>query len=253
MLISLRSIVIAMSPLALVPLIACGGSVNGTGGGGNGSGTGGETNTTTTTGSTTGTGSTTPTGTTTGTSADLCIDYCDSRLACVDPAECVLADAAGAKTVCETGCAKGLAVLSMAEHATLKTCLDCMFSKAAPGTCFEELPFDSCKAQCDSSAVDNAAEKWIEASVPPPGDTKGLCTNGKSIFEDISCTAGASETECSLECCNGSCGATPDVGVECQTPGSGPSSCTCTAGKNKGKTFQAPDPCGGDVWNQCNL
>ena len=38
---------------------------------------------------------------------------------------------------------------------------------------------------------------------------------------------------------------------------SGPASCSCPAGKNKGKTFQSPgsmlDPCGGfDVWTVCN-
>jgi hypothetical protein len=38
-----------------------------------------------------------------------------------------------------------------------------------------------------------------------------------------------------------------------QCDNASPANCTCTAGKNKGKTFQSPDGCTGDVWTECNL
>jgi hypothetical protein len=70
------------------------------------------------------------------------------------------------------------------------------------------------------------------------------------------CFGAAPPNPCTFTCCN-----TYDV---CSNPVAAAtctnSTCTCTAGKNKGKTFPSGSVCGDtpdggavDIWNECNL
>lgn len=223
---SLRSLVFVVASVAALPFAACGGNVTGPGGGG----AGGE-----------------------GAGSGMCAAYCASQLACLTPGQCVLVDAAAAKSTCEAACDKGLGVLDAAELTAFQGCFDCLFANVGAGTCFENLPIGSCEAACNSDAVEAAGEKWEDASEPPSGDTSGLCTNGQDLFQGGECGASSDGTSCTLECCNGTCGAVPDVAVSC-VPDGAATTCTCTAGKNKGKTYSSAEDCGSDeLWNQCNL
>ena len=234
---SSRALSLLVSSFTALSMAACGGSVEGEGGGGSGGSSG------------------TTTSTTAPTTAASCSGFCDNAVGCIDPAECVLVDPTGAKAACVANCAAGYAVLTTAEAAAVAGCIDCIVAATPTGAC--ALDGDgaaACKAKCDSDVIEAAGEKWMDLAMPSGSvDPTAVCTNGKNPFGSSACSAAGGGGSCDIECCNGDCSGAPTVGATC-TPEFGAATCTCTAGKNKGKTYPTSDACSSDeVWNQCNL
>lgn len=237
---SSRALALLVSSFTALSMAACGGSVEGEGGGGSGGSSGTTTSTTSTTASTT---------------AESCAGFCDYAVGCIDPAECVLVDPSGAKAACLANCAAGYAALTAAETAAVAGCIDCLVAVTPPGVCgFDSEEGAACKTKCDSNEVEAAGEKWMDLAAPSGSvDPTATCTNGKNPFGSSACSAAGGGGSCDIECCNGDCTGAPTVGATC-TPEFGAATCTCTAGKNKGKTYPTTDACSSDeVWNQCNL
>lgn len=233
-----------LAVFAALPLAGCGGgdatSTGTTGSGGNG-GTGGNTSSSNTS---TGTGSTTDHG---------CSGYCKSLLACATPDICILVDPTGAQSACAASCDSAVGALTAAEQSLVDTCLACA-DQASGGQCLTMLPMGSCATECNGPGVDAAMNKWQKTVGNAPLNPAAACTNGVNALANQTCSGGGGGATCSTQCCNQTCGATPDVAADCTTPASGPASCTCTAGKNKGKTFTPTgDACSVNVWNACNL
>jgi hypothetical protein len=176
-----------------------------------------------------------------------CSTYCKDLLSCATPATCVLSDPSGAQSACETVCENGYDALTSAEVTLVDACFSCLTAAVPEGTCPTTLPTDTCKTACDSAATDAAGKKWATASAATPPDPAGVCTNGRNLFSgNETCSGGGTGTTCTLDCKDGS----TEVGTSCDGSGA----CTCTAGKNKGKTYTSASPCdGNDMWNKCNL
>jgi hypothetical protein len=235
---------LVLTAFAAAPLTGCGGGAA-TSTGTTGSGGSGGSASTTTTSASTGTG---------GAAGHGCGGYCKSILACATAATCVFADPAGAQSACAASCDDAVGALSAAEQGLVDTCLACA-NQATGGACFLTLPMGSCKTECDGADTDAAMKKWLDVVGNAPLDPAAACTNGVNALANQDCAAGGGGSTCSVQCCNQTCGATPDVAADCTTPTSGPATCTCTEGKNKGKTFTpAGQACSSvDVWNACNL
>jgi hypothetical protein len=178
-----------------------------------------------------------------------CSSYCQVTVACADPTTCVLADPSGAQASCVSTCETGMAALTSSEQTLVDTCFACL-TEAAGGKCFSNLPKGACDAQCNGAATTAAGNKWDAAVAAAPTPAAALCTNGMNAYGGSSCTGGGTDSSCTNTCCNGSSCTTADVAVECS--GANLDMCTCTAGKNKGKTVSATS-CSGDLWTLCNL
>ena len=178
-----------------------------------------------------------------------CASYCQAIVDCSATTGCVFTDATSAEDACVSSCQTGLAALTAAESELVTTCFDCTFASADAG-CPGSSPASTCATECNSAATTAAGNKWQAAVMAAP-TTAAQCTNGMDPLSGGSCSGGGDTTSCTSSCCNGSgaC-ATPDVALECS--GTNLETCTCTAGKNKGKTVQAT-ACSGDVWTLCNL
>lgn len=189
-----------------------------------------------------------------GATTALCDSYCTGKSACIEPADCTLADAAAYAKKCIARCEGGFEGVDANDSSIVEACLSCAV-KAAAGACLEELPKGTCKAECEDTLYKPAAKRWFDAGEKVAA-SDDLCTNGKSV-EGASCSGGSNDdTSCYSECSNpGS--ATSDVSATCtsSTP-DGAATCTCTAGKSKGKTFTVTS-CSHlasvSLWNQCNL
>jgi hypothetical protein len=184
-----------------------------------------------------------------------CSHYCKSTLACATAQSCTFVDPGAAEDACVSLCEAGFNGLTGAETQAIDDCLSCAIQANPNDQCISNLPKTTCETICGTKATTDALDKWLQnlgSAPPPPG---GECTNGRDYFSTQSeCDFGGDGMSCSIQCCNGKCGATPDVGVTCDETTS-PGTCTCTNGKNKGKTFTpAGDPCdANEAWNQCNL
>jgi len=187
-------------------------------------------------------------GTTVSAGSSTCASYCQLTVGCNDPT-CVLADPSAAQAACASTCETGLTSLTSAEVALVEACLDCL-TQATGGKCSANLPKGTCDAQCSSAATKAAGQKWEASTAATPTPAAGLCTNGMTAYGGSSCQGGGTDTSCTSTCCNGSSCTTPEVGLACT--GANLDACTCTVGKNKGKTVSATS-CAGDVWTLCNL
>lgn len=182
--------------------------------------------------------------------AGTCSSYCALVVACDTPDKCTLADPGAAQQDCVTSCEAGFAALSTTDRAAFDPCIDCLL-QAAGGMCPTALPGSTCNAQCDSAAANAAGDKFGKAADASATANMDLCTNGRVAFGATACTGSGDGTSCTSACCNGDTCSTPDVAFTCT--GTSLDQCTCTAGKNKGKTFQGGASCGADPWNECNL
>ncbi len=188
-----------------------------------------------------------------GSTSATCDGFCTSGLGCIEADSCVLVDPDAAKSACVESCSIGFAALDAAETQAVDGCLSCL-NNAAQGLCYESIPDQHvCDEVCDTDAVEAAGKKWSaaqETGEPPAG---GECTNGRNVLGSSECQGSSTSGACDIACCNGSCGAVPDVSASCDTNAT-PASCTCTEGKNKGKAFTTDNPCSGnELWNECNL
>jgi hypothetical protein len=191
-----------------------------------------------------------------------CASFCQGWLPCVNTAlsDCVLADPAGAPGACQAVCQSGFAMLTPAQTSLLVPCMDCIGLHFA-GQCFQQHNVMTvCGAACSGSDVGNAADAWGKGASNAALPAAGLCTNGMGLLGGT-CFGGPSLNPCTLTCCNtyDVC-SNPVAAASCTTPASGPTMCTCTAGKNKGKVFSSAGQCGetadggaADIWSECNL
>jgi hypothetical protein len=182
--------------------------------------------------------------------ADTCSGLCQAALACVDPSRCVVADPAGTQEACIQTCEAGYAGLTPAESDLVTACLSCAIN-AASGKCVTAVSGSACDAACKSADASAAGEKFTQGLSAAPPSAASQCTNGMNLIGSTSCEGSGDPTSCTQSCCNGASCATPDVAVQCTT--SSPAMCTCTFGKNTGKTFSSPQGCGVDLWTECNL
>lgn len=191
-----------------------------------------------------------------GGAAAACEGFCESSLACAGADLCVLVDPDAAMNACKDKCSAGFAALSEVEAQEAQGCFLCI-SEAAQGGCFYAIAGTQlCDQECGTQAVIDATTKWREASKKLDPLPDGACTNGRNYLEGGRCQRTASIGGCNIECCNGDCGPVPDVSATCDTTMT-PVLCTCTEGKNKGKTLSSIDLCSieelFDLWNVCNL
>jgi hypothetical protein len=203
----------------------------------------------TTTGSVTGAGGAVPDG-----GQDLCASFCATSLLCGTQDKCTLADPAAAASGCSGACLNVSKALPPAEVSTLAACYACLNAQT-PALC-PKASFGACKNLCDDTAVNQAGDAFFQALQQAPGTASVVCTDGENLLLNH-CAEASSLTSCTLSCSNNGNTASPDVEAQCTVPDAGPIPCTCTAGKNKGKTFSvpnAPEFCSNlDVWFECNL
>jgi hypothetical protein len=183
--------------------------------------------------------------------ADICKVYCQEGLACVDPQTCTLAAPAAASSACASTCEAAYTALTPAQSLLMDACFSCI-NQAAAGKCPDILPQGTCDSVCNTDAANAAGEAWAGAFRAMPSTPATQCTNGMDALGGGSCAVSAGDpTKCEKSCCNHDACATPDVAIVCT--GASLDMCTCTAGKNAGKTFQSSDGCSSDVWTLCNL
>jgi hypothetical protein len=188
--------------------------------------------------------------------ASTCASFCaGDRLACIDPAGCTLADAAGTQRACVGACEASFAALASDEAQVVTACYACKAQGVAAGQC-QELAVSCDLSQCLPLNLSFAAAEaqWAQVFTANPAYSAGQCTNGKNALGGASCKVSSSSGSgpCTATCCNGLNCTSAEVGLQCD--GASPTAnCTCTAGKNKGKTFQSSISCDADVWTECNL
>jgi hypothetical protein len=170
----------------------------------------------------------------------------------------MLAEPSATTSACATACESGVAALSASDANLVDACFHCL--GAAGNQCYASLQ-TQCQPVCDSGPISGASDNYgaalqalLKKGIPPAL----LCKNGMILFGIVgggTCAVQPSTTgDCTDSCFNlgSSAGATPDVAVQCSA-----TLCTCTAGKNKGKTFPppaSPVACGNlDPWDECNL
>jgi hypothetical protein len=185
---------------------------------------------------------------------DLCSLFCATTLLCATQEKCTLVDPAAAASACTTACQHAAQPLTPAQVSTIAACYACL-NALTPALC-PRASFASCKSVCDDTAVNDAAYPFEQVLLKDPGAAALACTDGENLLLSH-CSDGSSAGSCTLSCCTTAGCASPDVEAQCTVPDSGPIPCTCTAGKNKGKTFEVPNTpgfCGNlDVWPECNL
>jgi hypothetical protein len=184
-------------------------------------------------------------------SSAVCDTYCQGVATCANPSTCVLSDPSAFATACKKNCEAGFAMLPNADAAAVTECLSCMAS-AAGGKCVTTLPSGTCGAQCDTASSADAFNAWASAFASAPITSASACTNGNNLFAygDCGSSVGGSGS-CGVSCCVSPPCSTPDVAATCTGPNE--SMCTCTAGKNTGKTFTSSTGCAFEPWNECNL
>jgi hypothetical protein len=219
--------------LAASLVTACGGSTGGNGSGGSGGGAGG--------------------------GSVGCETVCTAVLTCPGIAPCTLPDPSAAIAACVTACGDALGKVPASEAAALVACDSCV-SQNGGGTCSGFMNAGNsaqCMSACSGSAYEQALTDWGNAvSAATAGNTAFVCTDGEDLLAGSSCVGGGDDTTtCTNGCCNGTSCAQPTVEISCS--GSDPSAltCTCTAGKSKGKVLSATT-CDAatslDPWATCN-
>jgi hypothetical protein len=115
----------------------------------------------------------------------------------------------------------------------------------------------TCASVCTPTGT--ISDRWGAAAENVPVPPGGLCTNGMSNLGGNCFLENGNPNPCNTTCCNSydPC-PNPVAAARCTQHDGGAETCTCTAGKNTGKTFtQQRMPgrdCGADdVWNICNL
>jgi hypothetical protein len=185
---------------------------------------------------------------------DFCAQFCATTLLCGMQDKCTLADPAAAASGCSSACLNASKALTPAEVGTLAACFACLNAQT-PALC-PGVSFGPCKSVCDDTAVNQAANPFFNALQQAPGTAALACTDGENLLLSH-CAEGSSASSCTLSCSNSTTSTSPDVAAQCTVPDAGPIPCTCTAGKNKGKTFSVPSTpefCGSiEVWVECNL
>jgi hypothetical protein len=226
---------------SMLALVGCGGNpAHGTN-----AGTGGATSTT----SVTGTGGAAPRD-----GQDLCSQLCATTFLCGTQGHCTFTDPAAAASACTAACQGAAQALTAAEVSTLLACYACLNAQT-PALC-PAASFGPCKSVCDDTAVNDAGYVFNNALQKEPSAAALTCTDGENLLLSH-CSEGSSVGACGVSCCQVAGCASPDVSAQCTYSDAGPIQCSCTAGKDKGKTFEVPntpDRCGGiDVFSECNL
>jgi hypothetical protein len=185
---------------------------------------------------------------------DFCSLFCATTFVCGVADNCTLPDSAAAASGCAAACQDASKTLSSGQVSTLAACYACLNAQI-PALC-PETSFGPCKNICDDPPVNQAGDAFLSALLNEPGTAALNCTDGENLVLR-QCSQSSSPGSCSLTCCDTRGCVTPDVAVQCTVPDSGPIPCTCTAGKNKGKTFEVANTsaqCGNiNAWLECNL